>query len=62
MIFDKGLDELFIVGHSLGGKIAMGLISEFNEDIGDRIKGIVVGDMGCFNYLEEERSMGFIIE
>jgi pimeloyl-ACP methyl ester carboxylesterase len=49
-IEEKELEELFIVGHSLGAKIAMGLISEF-EEVRERVKGIVIGDMGCFDYL-----------
>ena len=49
-IEEKELEEVFIVGHSLGAKIAMGLISEF-EEVRERVKGIVIGDMGCFDYL-----------
>ena len=44
---DQGLDKAVILGHSMGGKAAMK--SAFN--LQKRVEGLVVGDVGPFNYV-----------
>lgn len=42
VIDDAGLEEAVIVGHSVGGMIALKLCALRNEWLGDRIKGVVL--------------------
>lgn len=42
VIEDSGLDEVVIVGHSIGGMIALQLCAERPSWMGDRIKGLVL--------------------
>lgn len=42
VIDDAGLDEAVIVGHSIGGMIALSLCARRSEWLGDRIKGLVL--------------------
>ena len=52
-IEEKEIEDFYIFGHSLGGKIGMSLVSEY-EYLHKRVKGLVVGDMGCFDYWCED--------
>lgn len=42
VIDDAGLDEVVVVGHSIGGMIALSLCAQRNEWLGSRIKGLVL--------------------
>lgn len=41
-----GLDKFYLMGHSLGGKVAM----EYSKLFAERLKGLIIIDIGPFNY------------
>jgi esterase len=45
---DQGLAKAVLLGHSMGGKTVM----QTALNLQDRVEGLIVGDMGPFNYMQ----------
>lgn len=61
-VLEKKLNDIIIMGHSLGGKIAMSLTTNPNfQEIHKKIKGMIIIDVSPVNYLEK-MSGGAIID
>lgn len=61
-VLEKKLNDVVIMGHSLGGKIAMSLATNPNfQEIQKRIKGIIIIDVSPVNYMEKMKK-GFTID
>ena len=60
-VLEKKINDIVIMGHSLGGKIAMSLATNPNfQEINKKIKGIVIIDVSPVNYMEKKRNGNII--
>ena len=49
LILEQDLKKVILVGHSLGGRVAMAMLSECPSILA-RIKGTVIVDIGAHDY------------
>jgi len=46
------LDNIYLLGHSMGGKVVMSILAE-HPTLTNSIKGVIVCDVGCYDYSKD---------